>query len=1002
MQLSREAIQRMVNAKSGVSGGGGNAFDPSILSEYATQDWVDENYLSLDFFNAIFKAKTSNGVDVLPNQGDLTTIDNIQAMFGFWTEQYISALGQGDDGGGSVTTLAQLNDVELSLPLNNGEVLTYNSTLGKWTNGTGVSTAWANITGKPTTIAGYGITDAHITNGTITLGSASITPITSLTGYATESWVTGVLANYVTTSGLTTTLADYVTASALNTTLASYVTTSALSTTLADYVTNTSLTTTLAAYGTKSWVESNYISKAFFNRLFRAFAPVAEGESEAAQVEPNDVTTEIDNIKAMFGLWTEQYLSALGLSAGGGGGYTLNEPLASINSAALGTPSQANVAIVWNGTAWVYGTTMSSVSWNDVTNKPTTIAGYGITDAYISNGTITLGSNSITPVTSLSGYATQSWVQQQGYITGITSSMVTSALGYTPANSASLANYLPLSGGTMTDAIIFGGNATRGTNTTGHARIGEYDHVGGLVIQLSSDSTSVPSRFEVINAAWSKAILMAGPDENSYNGQGYCCGSGARFGTFGDKTRYENSVPYYISTTPNSTGWVFCAGSDVGGMLLGVDTNGDGFLGTHSNTNMIVRCGNVGIGTSSPTYKLQVSGDVYASSFIKSGGTSSQFLKADGSVDSNSYALSSALGNYLPLSGGTMTDAIIFGGNKSNGTNTTGHARIGEYDHIGGLVIQLGSENDYSANFEVINKPWNKPIFSAGYDSVSGYTSSLFVSSAAPRGKFGDLDRYENSVPYQITATPQSSDWVLCVGANASGVLLGTTGTYGKIGVHNNNPLHIVSNYVGVGSSTYAPQYQLDVEGQSRATGGAILGNVRVGINSSGTTDINACIEMMTGTAYIDWHYQGSSSDYTTRLIESSSGVLTLEGSITATGGVTALSDIRHKTIVEDTRLQVSDIARMRAVRYLWNDGREDNGMHVGSIAQDWQQILPEVVLRANNDEGTLSLQYGVAALISSITIARKVVNHEQRITELEKECERLRFENEQLRLKIA
>jgi hypothetical protein len=244
----------------------------TTLADYATKTYVDQNYLSLSFFNALFQARTSQGALVSPNNGNVSTIDNIKAMFGFWTDQYLSALGQGVDGG-AITSLAALTDVSLSLPLADGEVLTYSSTLGKWTNGTGVSTAWANITGKPNTIAGYGITDAHITNGTITLGSASITPITSLTGYATESWVTGVLANYVTTSGLTATLADYVTTSSLNTTLASYVTTSALSTTLADYVTNTSLTTTLAAYGTKSWVESNYISKAFFNRLFRPFAP---------------------------------------------------------------------------------------------------------------------------------------------------------------------------------------------------------------------------------------------------------------------------------------------------------------------------------------------------------------------------------------------------------------------------------------------------------------------------------------------------------------------------------------------------------------------------------------------------------------------------------------------------------------------------------------------------------------------------------------------------------
>ena len=41
-----------------------------------------------------------------------------------------------------------------------------------------------------------------------------------------------------------------------------------------------------------------------------------------------------------------------------------------------------------------------SGSFNDLTNQPTTISGYGITDAKIDNGTITLGSDTITPLTS--------------------------------------------------------------------------------------------------------------------------------------------------------------------------------------------------------------------------------------------------------------------------------------------------------------------------------------------------------------------------------------------------------------------------------------------------------------------------------------------------------------------------------------------------------------------------------------------------------------------------
>lgn len=47
------------------------------------------------------------------------------------------------------------------------------------------------------------------------------------------------------------------------------------------------------------------------------------------------------------------------------------------------------------------GGTASDVEWDNVKNKPTTIVGYGITDAKIDNGTITLGDNTITPLTSV-------------------------------------------------------------------------------------------------------------------------------------------------------------------------------------------------------------------------------------------------------------------------------------------------------------------------------------------------------------------------------------------------------------------------------------------------------------------------------------------------------------------------------------------------------------------------------------------------------------------------
>ena len=61
--------------------------------------------------------------------------------------------------------------------------------------------------------------------------------------------------------------------------------------------------------------------------------------------------------------------------------------------------------------------------------------------------------------------------------------------------------------------------------------------------------------------------------------------------------------------------------------------------------------GNIGVGKTdaSATEKLDVNGNVKATSFKTSGGTPNQFLKADGSVDSNTYALATGTNAYRML-----------------------------------------------------------------------------------------------------------------------------------------------------------------------------------------------------------------------------------------------------------------------------------------------------------------------------------------------------------------
>ena len=160
MQLSREGLLRMFGdaGGSGAAGGGGMniAQMEAMLSGYATEDWVDKNYLSIDFFSALFKAYDSNGDQVTPNGGNTATIDNIKAMFGFWTNQYISALGRnssGGGGGGDILTepLSTINSSALGTPTGQNKVIMWD----------GSAWVYATLTGNTGTVTSVGLAPSN-------------------------------------------------------------------------------------------------------------------------------------------------------------------------------------------------------------------------------------------------------------------------------------------------------------------------------------------------------------------------------------------------------------------------------------------------------------------------------------------------------------------------------------------------------------------------------------------------------------------------------------------------------------------------------------------------------------------------------------------------------------------------------------------------------------------------------------------------------------------------
>ena len=81
-------------------------------------------------------------------------------------------------------------------------------------------------------------------------------------------------------------------------------------------------------------------------------------------------------------------------------GFITDIPIASSTQLG-GVKIGAGLSVTENGVlSATGGGTADAVEWNNVLDKPTTIAGYGITDAKIDNGTITLGNQTITPLTS--------------------------------------------------------------------------------------------------------------------------------------------------------------------------------------------------------------------------------------------------------------------------------------------------------------------------------------------------------------------------------------------------------------------------------------------------------------------------------------------------------------------------------------------------------------------------------------------------------------------------
>ena len=342
-------------------------------------------------------------------------------------------------------------------------------------------------------------------------------------------------------------------------------------------------------------------------------------------------------------------------------------------------------------------------------------------------------------------------------------------------------------------------------------------------------------------------------------------------------------------------------------------------------------------------------------------------IAATEGVDNNFFgtgAGASNTGNYNSFFGGWAGNSNTTGYNNSFFGECTGETNISGY-HNAFFGYGAGRHNT-SGNcnsFFGLN---------AGSQNTSGYHNSFFGIWA---GLSNTVEYYNTFVGYTADLNPGSDP--------ATNPVTNATAIGYKAYVSKSNSLVLGSikgvndatDNVNVGIGISAPARQLHLKGDNavfridRSTdtaafmivrtnlaGTAVLKTFVVGANASGSND---------GEFVINDLGNAVGGPGSRRMTIDNSGDVEFTGSVTATGFYPS-SSIALKTNVKTYGNALETVKRLRGVRFDW---KESGKPSVGLIAEEVEEVVPEVVAHAGDSSAATGLNYDslVGVLVEAV-----------------------------------